>query len=176
MNLSTTIVEKRILKLLQKLEQHEIDVYLVPSMDEHLNEFVPEYKQRLKAITGFTGSAGTALFCRVGKHQLFVDSRYHLQAGQEVSEKWFDVRKSGLEGVPTVEQWLARTGKAAAVVESGFRSIYHDSENPPLVSEKSAVSGFSIDPCLPEPGRPGLGRSSASSLPTHLSSRLLLDG
>ena len=88
--------------------------------DEHLNEFVPEYKQRLKAITGFTGSAGTALFCRVGKHQLFVDSRYHLQAGQEVSEKWFDVQKSGLEGVPTVEQWLARTGKAAGVVESGF--------------------------------------------------------
>ena len=61
MNPSTTIVEKRILKLLQKLEQHEIDVYLVPSMDEHLNEFVPEYKQRLKAITGFSGSAGNGV-------------------------------------------------------------------------------------------------------------------
>ena len=120
MNPSTTIVEKRILKLLQKLDQHEIDVYLVPSMDEHLNEFVPEYKQRLKAITGFTGSAGTALFCRVGKHQLFVDSRYHLQAGQEVSEKWFDVQKAGLEGVPTVEQWLARQEKRQQSLRVGF--------------------------------------------------------
>ena len=50
---SASTVEKRISKLLQKLEQHEIDVYLVPSMDEHLNEFVPQYKQRLKAINRF---------------------------------------------------------------------------------------------------------------------------
>ena len=117
---SASTVEKRISKLLQKLEQHEIDVYLVPSMDEHLNEFVPQYKQRLKAITGFSGSAGTALFRRCGKHQLFVDSRYHLQAGHEVAEDWFVAQKLGLEGVPTVEQWLVREANRQQSLKIGF--------------------------------------------------------
>lgn len=117
---SNAIVEKSISKLLAQLERHQIDVYLVPSLDEHLNEFVPDYKQRLKAITGFSGSAGFAVFCRRGKHQLFVDSRYHLQAEQQIPMALFEVQKLGLSGVPTVEKWLTQEEARQGSLKVGF--------------------------------------------------------
>ena len=63
------------------MRESNIDAYLVPSSDAHLNEYVPEYARRRMAITGFKGSAGDAIICPDGNH-LFVDSRYHLQADE----------------------------------------------------------------------------------------------
>lgn len=112
--------EASISQLVQHLQKEQIDVYIVPSMDEHLNEFVPAYKQRLQAITGFSGSAGVALLCRQGKHPLFVDSRYHLQAGQQIPNHLFDVQKLGLPQVPTVEQWLSQAEDQQGTLKVGF--------------------------------------------------------
>ena len=69
--------------LYQQMKEARIDAYLVPSSDAHLNEYVPEYGRRRMAITGFRGSAGDAIICADGNH-LFVDSRYYLQADEEV--------------------------------------------------------------------------------------------
>ena len=85
---------------------------VVVSADEHLNEYLPAHSWRLKASTantdsaGFTGSAGTAIFCVEGRHQLFVDSRYHLQAEQTCTDN-FDIHKLGNEGVLEPQKWLA---------------------------------------------------------------------
>ena len=65
----------RLAALFQRLAEHQVDAYLVPSSDAHLNEYVPIYQRRRDAITGFTGSAGAALLCPDGSH-VFVDSRY----------------------------------------------------------------------------------------------------
>ncbi|MBF0278377.1 MAG: aminopeptidase P family protein [SAR324 cluster bacterium] len=116
----SVLLEQKLSKILMRLEQHEVDVYLVPSVDEHLNEMVPEYKQRLKAITGFTGSAGTALICRTGTHQLFVDSRYHLQAAQEVPGSLFEIQKLGALGVLSVEEWLTEKESNKGALKVGF--------------------------------------------------------
>ncbi len=75
--------QHRLAALFQRLAEHQVDAYLVPSSDAHLNEYVPIYQRRRAAITGFTGSAGDTLLCPEGSH-LFVDSRYYLQADQEV--------------------------------------------------------------------------------------------
>ena len=99
-------------KLREAMIKHELDMLVVVSSDEHLNEYLPAQSWRLKASTanadstGFTGSAGTAIFCVEGRHQLFVDSRYHLQAEQTCSDH-FDIHKLGNEGVLEPQKWLA---------------------------------------------------------------------
>ncbi|MBF0289825.1 MAG: aminopeptidase P family protein [SAR324 cluster bacterium] len=113
-------IHDRIAQLLQHLKKHTIDLYVVSSMDEHLNEYLPMYRQRLEAITGFSGSAGTALLCCEGKHQLFVDSRYHLQAEQEISLELFELQKLGLNQVPTVEKWFSQEEKKRGSLKIGF--------------------------------------------------------
>src|SRR5438045_7178955 len=86
----------RLTALLQRLAEYQVDAYLVPSSDAHLNEYVPIYQRRRTAITGFTGSAGDALLCPEGSH-LFVDSRYYLQADQEVDPAHFRLHQPALD-------------------------------------------------------------------------------
>ncbi len=99
-------------KLREEMIRHELDLLIVVSSDEHLNEYLPVQDWRLKASTvtesslGFSGSAGTVVFCIEGRPQLFVDSRYHLQAEQTCSEN-FDIHKLGNEGVLEPQKWIA---------------------------------------------------------------------
>lgn len=74
-------------ELRQLLDDHKIDVYVVPSEDEHLSEYPSPADRRLKFLTGFTGSAGTALVSR-STAKLYVDSRYWIMAPQQVSKAW----------------------------------------------------------------------------------------
>ena len=104
-------------KLLNEMIRQGLDMLIVVSTDEHLNEYVPPKNRRLEASTeiegkpGFSGSAGTAIFCAVGRPQLFVDSRYHLQAEQTCGTH-FDVQKLGNEGVEDPYTWIAgQSGK-----------------------------------------------------------------
>jgi Xaa-Pro aminopeptidase len=99
-------------KLRKEMIRQELDLLIVVSSDEHLNEYLPVQNWRLKASTvtesslGFSGSAGTVVFCIEGRPQLFVDSRYHLQAEQTCSEN-FDIHKLGNEGVLEPQKWIA---------------------------------------------------------------------
>ena len=99
-------------KLREEMIRNELDLLIVVSSDEHLNEYLPVQNWRLKASTvtesssGFSGSAGTVVFCIDGRPQLFVDSRYHLQAEQTCSEN-FDIQKLGNEGVLEPQKWIA---------------------------------------------------------------------
>jgi hypothetical protein len=74
-------------ELRQLLDEHKIDIYVVPSEDEHLSEYPSPADRRLRFLTGFSGSAGTALVTRSAA-SLYVDSRYWTQAPQQVSEAW----------------------------------------------------------------------------------------
>src|SRR5438128_12659539 len=87
--------QHRLAALFQRLAEHQVDAYLVPSSDAHLNEYVPIYQRRRAAITGFTGSAGDALLCPECSH-LCVDSRYYLQADQAADRAYFRVPKLGM--------------------------------------------------------------------------------
>ena len=102
------------LKIIRKeMTRQGLDMLIVVSTDEHLNEYVPPQNRRLEASTvsegnsGFSGSAGTAVFCAEGRPQLFVDSRYHLQAEQTCG-KQFDIQKLGNEGVDEPHKWITR--------------------------------------------------------------------
>ena len=113
-------------KLRQAMLKQELDMLIVVSTDEHLNEYLPAQNWRLRASTscgnsqGFTGSAGTAVFCVEGRSQLFVDSRYHLQAEQTCGEN-FEIQKLGNEGVLDPHKWIAsHAGKALSVGADPF--------------------------------------------------------
>jgi len=92
------------------MEEHQLDAYLIPSADEHLNEYLPEAKQRRIWFSGFTGSAGDLL---VGRDWawLFVDSRYHEQADLQVDTSLIQVSKLGLEGHKTLVELLETLGQ-----------------------------------------------------------------
>jgi Xaa-Pro aminopeptidase len=69
------------------LNQQNCDGYLIPKNDEYFGEYVPKSKDRLKFISGFTGSAGLALILK-NKSYLFVDGRYTLQAKAEINKNF----------------------------------------------------------------------------------------
>ncbi len=69
------------------LAARELDGFIVPRADEHQGEFVAPCAERLAWISGFTGSAGTAIILH-DRAALFVDGRYTLQAGSEAAEEF----------------------------------------------------------------------------------------
>ena len=109
----------RLNAMYQRMKEAQVDLYLVPSSDAHLNEYVPEYSRRRAAVTGFTGSAGDAIISPHGNH-IFVDSRYHLQADEEVDLNSFRVHRLGLSGEFTLSQWLTEMEKERGGIQVGF--------------------------------------------------------
>ncbi len=101
-------------------QEDVLDAYLIPSADEHLNEYLPAAKQRRVWVSGFTGSAGDLL---LGRQQawLFVDSRYYEQADLEVDAGLIQVCKVGLDDHKTLEETLEALGKAATEKGKAFR-------------------------------------------------------
>jgi Xaa-Pro aminopeptidase len=116
----TPIVLAKLVHLRSLLAVHQLDAYMIPSVDEHLNEYLPEIKQRRQWISGFSGSAGDFL---VGNENawLFVDSRYYEQAELEVDPTLIQVAKLGLDGHQTLEETLEILGRAATKAGTDFR-------------------------------------------------------
>ena len=117
----------RVARLREWLGAEGIDGFLVPRADEHQGEYVPARAERLRWITGFTGSAGVALILADGAH-LFVDGRYTLQAAGQVDPELFAVEslvdtpppawiaENLLEGTRLgFDPWLHTIGDAAAL-------------------------------------------------------------
>ena len=89
-----------------------LDAVLVPRADEHQGEYVPPSAERLKWLTGFSGSAGLAVVGRTAA-ALFVDGRYVVQAPTQVDTRIFEVLQ-----IPQAKlsEWLGKHLKAGAVV------------------------------------------------------------
>ena len=119
MAIDKEVISQRLQGLYQRMAEAQVDAYLVLSADAHLNEYVPEYTRRRTAITGFTGSAGDALISPEGNH-IFVDSRYYIQADNEVDTDNFRVHKLGLTGEFSLSQWLTELEKQRGSLTVGF--------------------------------------------------------
>ena len=81
---------KRIARLRREMKRRRLAGFLVPRGDEHLNEYVPASAERLRWLTGFSGSAGAAVILQ-SKAAIFVDGRYTLQVRDQVDTKILDV-------------------------------------------------------------------------------------
>lgn len=100
-------MNERLKELRRLMEERHIDAYLIPTSDFHESEYVGEYFKCRKFITGFTGSAGTAVVT-AKEAGLWTDGRYFVQAARELEGSGFKLQKMDEEGVPTVEEYLAQ--------------------------------------------------------------------
>lgn len=99
-----TIPEK--LENLRKLMKEKgLSAYIVPSTDPHSSEYVPERWASRGWISGFTGSAGT-IVVTLDSAGLWTDSRYFLQASEQLENSTIDLFKMGLPDTPSMQEWL----------------------------------------------------------------------
>lgn len=106
-------VNERISKLRSIMERNGLDYYLVTGTDAHLSEYVCPHWRTREFITGFTGSAGTVLVGR-NKALLWTDSRYFIQASQQLSGTCVTLMKDGEEGVPSIEEYLRKNASPSS--------------------------------------------------------------
>ena len=93
------------------MEEHGLDGFIVPKADEYQGEFVAPYAERLKWLSGFTGSAGTAIILN-DQACLLTDGRYTLQAEQQVDDSIFEIGDSVKLGV---HGWLEEHAGEAVI-------------------------------------------------------------
>ncbi len=99
-------VPERISALRALMEERGYDAYMVPTDDNHQSEYVGEHFKARAFITGFTGSAGTAVITKDAAG-LWTDGRYFIQAEQQLSGSGVKLFKMGEPDVPTVEDFIA---------------------------------------------------------------------
>ena len=95
----------RIERLRELMRRESIDAFIFPSTDPHNGEYVPEHWEGRKWITGFNGSAGTAVVT-ADDAALWTDSRYFIAAGQQLEGTGIKLMKERVEGTPTITKWL----------------------------------------------------------------------
>lgn len=98
-------VKERISKLRAFMEEEGMDAYVVPSADNHQSEYVGEFFKARAYVTGFTGSAGTAVITKT-KANLWTDGRYFLQAEHQLEGSGIKLFKMGNPDVPTVLEYI----------------------------------------------------------------------
>jgi len=135
------IIEK--LSALRKfMEKQHLDAFIVPSTDPHLSEYPPKRWECRKWITGFTGSAGTAVITRK-QAGVWTDSRYFLQAAQQLERTGFDLYKMGMPETPDMVDWIIeQVGKGGKVGIDGM--VYAASEAKNLIN-KLASKGIETE-------------------------------
>ncbi len=98
-------MKARVQQLQQWLRANNFGGMVVPMNDPHFSEYVSDHWKCLPWLTGFTGSAGTVAVTQSAA-ALWVDSRYFLQADQQLAGTGIETMKMLMPGTPTLEQWL----------------------------------------------------------------------
>lgn len=101
-------VSDRIKALREEMKKRGIDLYIVPTSDFHESEYVGDYFKVRSFLTGFTGSAGTAVITQE-EAGLWTDGRYFIQAQKQLEGGPVTLYRMGEEGVPTVKEYVSQT-------------------------------------------------------------------
>jgi Xaa-Pro aminopeptidase len=128
----------RVAELRTELKGRGLDGYVVPRSDRQQNEYLPASEERLAWLTGFTGSAGTAVVLG-DRAALFVDGRYTVQASTQVDSNIFSLEHM-VEHPP--EQWLEQNLKAGAKL--GYDPWLHTSEQAEKLKKACAAVGAEL--------------------------------
>ena len=107
------------------MKREGLDAYIILTSDAHATEYLPDYWQCRVWLSGFTGSAG-AVVVTMDDAQLWADGRYYIQAENQLQGSTIQLKKSGLDGVPDLEEWLKNTLNEKATVGIDGRTISVD--------------------------------------------------
>ena len=109
------LIKRRLEALRSWMKKNEIDAFVVPSTDPHDGEYVPQHWEARKWISGFTGSAGTFVIT-ISNAAVWTDSRYFIQAEQQLKGTGIRLMKAGLDSTPTIAEYLAKELKPGSNV------------------------------------------------------------
>lgn len=115
-------VAERLSALRKCMQDKHIDIYIVPTADFHQSEYVGEHFKARAYITGFTGSAGTAVIT-LHDAKLWTDGRYFLQAAKELEGTGVTLMKMFEPGVPTIEEYLETELKSGQTLSFDGRVV-----------------------------------------------------
>ena len=87
------------------MQREHLAAFIFPSTDPHQGEYVPDHWKGREFISGFNGSAGTAVVT-MNSAALWTDSRYFIAAEEQLKGTEFQLMKLKVEGTPTIAQWL----------------------------------------------------------------------
>jgi Xaa-Pro aminopeptidase len=108
-------IQERLGALREAMKRHGIDACIIPSSDPHLSEYVPDRWKSREWISGFTGSAGTVVVT-AAKAGLWTDSRYFLQAAEQLNGTGIDLYKLALPETPSIHDFLLHELKEGQTV------------------------------------------------------------
>ena len=103
--MENTIIANRLAALREVLRREKLDAFIFPSTDPHNSEYTPDRWKGRQWISGFDGSAGTAVVT-ADAAALWTDSRYFLAAADQLEGTEFQLMKLKVAGTPTIAEWL----------------------------------------------------------------------
>ncbi|SFO33722.1 Xaa-Pro aminopeptidase [Eubacterium pyruvativorans] len=118
-------VPERLAALRKKMQENNVAFYIVPTDDFHQDEYVGDHFKARVYITGFTGSAGTALITETEAF-LWTDGRYFIQAAKELEGSTVELMKMSEPGVPTISQFLKEHVKPGQILGFDGRTLSMD--------------------------------------------------
>lgn len=105
----------RIAALRHQMQLQDIDAYLIPSSDPHISEYLPERFRSIVWMSGFSGSAGTLLITK-DFAGLWTDSRYFVQAADQLSGSGVELMKLRVQNAPEYADWMVENLPAGATL------------------------------------------------------------
>ena len=121
-------IEKRLTSLRDVMRRERLAAFIFPSTDAHQSEYVPDHWKGREWISGFSGSAGTAVVTQTAA-ALWTDSRYFIAAEEQLTGTEFCLMKQRMPGTPSIAQWLAeelRESDSTEVGLDGMTNIYQE--------------------------------------------------
>lgn len=113
-------INERIEALREVMRREHLSAFIFPSTDPHQGEYVPDHWKGREFISGFNGSAGTAVVT-MKSAALWTDSRYFLAAEEQLKGTEYQLMKLKIEGTPTIAEWIGREcGPGAEVGVDGM--------------------------------------------------------
>jgi Xaa-Pro aminopeptidase len=108
-------INQRLLDLREVMRREHLAAFIFPSTDPHQGEYVPYHWKGREFISGFNGSAGTAVVTMTSA-ALWTDSRYFIAAEEQLKGTEYQLMKLKIKGTPTIAEWIGRECSAGAEV------------------------------------------------------------
>lgn len=137
-------IAQRLEALREVMRREKLDAFIFPSTDPHNSEYVPDRWKGREWISGFNGSAGTAV---VTMHSaaLWTDSRYFIAAADQLSGTEFQLMKLKIEGTPTISEWLGSELREVNSAQVGVDGMCNSTANVEvLVSDLRREGGITV--------------------------------
>ena len=136
-------INQRLESLREVMRREHLSAFIFPSRDAHQSEYVADHWQGRTWISGFNGSAGTAVVT-MKSAALWTDSRYFLAAEEQLKGTEFQLMKLKIEGTPTISEWLAQElqGENAEVGLDGMVNSYHETMG--LIADLRKSGGITV--------------------------------